>query len=421
MQRLATGQEAYGLILDDLLGYDTRTLKILVHLYGLLYESIMSNDSWLMTNKALQALLRDPGGSQLLTNNIIVPLRRDTAGSFVEFRTQCIQKKMANVCATEDMARFLDAHAKPRVFQLSEVTQAYEQMSRAIFEPKVLTALGLSSDAAARVHSVITDARKHGVVTDTNSFMYQQVRPLLSFREQALFMEIARAPYSLNIPHLIGSGMIGPQGFRGDVILSTLRESEKKVGAIHVVAADGSVQVPFMAHMDDPYIHWLFSQETLATMTAEQLLAARSTENRKEYLSKQALFLENPSAENWQKLIPAMTAYFQKAAQEVFRIWHRDRYSVDAADGAVVVEGTDTIRIITSNPVHVRGLDGGDVIQPFDYLSVEKMQVVASTYSLPGRMEGDRIRDEHDSGNAHSKEGFELSKFSTHTRLRLAA
>jgi len=377
------GTLAYGIIFDNLLKIPTATLRAMVNLYALLYEAVLTNDSFLMTNDRLQELLMTADGTELLRNGIIIPLRRDTVGSFAELRKLLEEKKMAHFCATPKFANFLDLHAQTRPFPMSEVGSAFKAMSARILEPEVLHAFGISEKSIEIALRAIQAAKDRGVTNMDNTFFYEQVCPLLPSPENDLLNELVRAPYGLNLPSLLKTGIVGPEGFRGDQVLAALRGKTKKTTTLGVTGADQVVKSLYTSNISDPLINWLLSEEIISTMSSEELSAARSTSNRLEYLTKLTQFLADPNQLNWAVLSKSLLDYLHMAGKEVFRLRsRRDQITTEPAEGDVRIEGGNSLRLISDQPVELRGIDAS--AEPdLSGLEIRPLQVIGNTFNVP--------------------------------------
>lgn len=379
----ATGRDAFGLVFDNLLQHDARQTRKDLMLYALLNGAVLCPDSWFMTNGALQSVLMAPDGVTLL-RDVLVPVRRDSVDSFKLLHEQVTAKKMFGLCATDEFVGFLDREAvRIAPFALSEVGASYKRMSRACLAPETLIALGVSEASAITVDRLVQEA---GDRADTNTFVKDDVCPHLAEADRELTMQIARAPYGLNLPTLLGSGIAGPLDYRGHEILAALKQKERTTATLNVTGAGRSLGEAFHASLGDAAVNWLFSDGVLEQMTAEDLVSARATSDRSIYLDRLADFLAKPEASNWSALVAAMTAYLQKAANEVMDRWLKSgRFGNEPGEGQITIEGANTLKIITpSKPVELSGVASATVERT---LSVSSMQVVGRTLSVPVREE----------------------------------
>lgn len=337
----------FGLIFDNLLGFSTQELRRLINLYALLYDRMLVSDSWTLTNAALKENLESRSGVELLRSGIIVPVRRDTMDSFAAFLVNAREKKMHGLIATDKYAALLDREARSEKFVMKVVADSYRQMSEAVLREETLVSLGISEESAALVRHLITEARVRGEATDTNSFLKDSVEPRLAQNERPRFWEIARAPYSLNLPAVLGSGIIGPKDFRGDQILAALYGGRKRSNII-VEAAGTSVSTGTLVYVEtDPLACWILSEEVLKSITPEELAAARDTENRLEYLVALDAEVSGHTVETWNAYIAAFQKYFRTAGETVFRMRvHSDALETEPGeDASVEVESDGAIHI----------------------------------------------------------------------------
>lgn len=389
MENIAHGTDAFGLIFDDLLRFDLRTTRRLTNLYALLYRSLMISDSWAFSNPAFQAMLTDRDGIELLRGGVIVPVRRDKFGSFAEFLTaqRAAPKPIAGLCATPEFAELLDRES-PRVitFPLAKIGAAYTAMAERVLSEEILVRLGVSEASAATVAQMLVKAKKENVDWRNNTWIYKVVLPQLSEGDRDRVMEVARAPYALNLPtNILRSGIVGPDGFRGDQILAALQGQQRTVASVGAVPAGHVVDLAFHAGVGDALVNWLLSNEVLEELTAEDLALARSTSNRLLYLAELTAFLASPDQATWQGLVVALEKYLQVAAQEIFDAWRRTgRMQVDPVDGQIVVEGSTVIRIVRPDrPVELSGVAAQGVEPQETRLEVQPMQVIGRTLVVP--------------------------------------
>ncbi len=387
MEQLARGTDAFGLIFDNLLGFDLLTLRRLTNLYALLYERLLTSDSWLVTNVALQALLQERDGVELLRGGIVAPVRRDKFGSFAAFLTdaRASARPMHGLCASDDFAALLDREVRdPLTFSLREVGAAYVAMAERVLDEAVLVSLGVAETSAAIVAHLLREAKAAGVDWKTNTWIKDRVCPQLPEGDAALVMEAARAPYGLNLPaNVLHSGIAGPEGFRGDLILAALKGETRMLAGVGATQADAVVDAAFQARVGDALVNWLLSSSVLEELTAEDLARARSTSNRDEYLTGLTVFLSSPDQINWDHLVTALERYLRAAAQEVFDAWRRSgRLHTDPPDGQIIVEGATTIRIVRPDrPVELSGVRGATTVGTT--LEVEPVQVIGRTLAVP--------------------------------------
>lgn len=391
MGQVVRGTDAFGLIFDNLLGLDLPTMRGLTNLYALLYERLIISDSWTLTNAAFQAMLKQRDGVELLRAGVVVPVRRDKFESFGEFLTSArtAEKPMHGLCATDDFAAFLDQEVPvPLTFALKEVGAAYTAMAERVLAEDVLLRFGVSAVSAATVARLLQEAKANSVDWKTNTWVRDCVCPQLSEEDALLVMEIARAPYALNIPaNVLHSGIAGPDGFRGDQILAALKGGQRTLGAVGAAPAGAMIEAAFRARMGSALINWLLSSQVLQELTASDLGYARGTSTRQEYLTALTVFLAAPQQSAWDVLVRKLEAYLHTAALEVFNAWRRsDRLKTDPPDGEIVVEGATMIRILRPDrPVELSGVV--EAVVPGTVLEVEPVQVIGRTVSIPVREE----------------------------------
>ncbi len=386
MAQLVSGVDAFGLIFDNLLGFDERTMRRLTALYALLYARLLISDSWTMTNRSFQAMLLQWDGVELLRGGIVVPVRRDTVGSFADFLVQVRAKQMHGLCAIDDFAAFLDRESRTVfTFSMKNIGAAYTAMAERVLAEEVLTRFGVSEASAAAVARLLGEAKAAGVDWRTNTWVKDLVCPQLPPVDAELVMEIARAPYSLNLPtNVLHSGIAGPEGFRGDKILAALRGETRTVASVGVAQAATAIEAAFHARVGDALVNWLLSNAVLEEMTAEDLARARGTSHRSDYLAALTQFLAVPNQTTWDFLVKILAQYLRAAAEEVFGAWRRSgRIQVDPPDGQIVVEGATTIRIVRPDrPVELSGISSDE--KPAETtLEVEPVQVVGKTLIVP--------------------------------------
>lgn len=355
-----------------------------MNLYALLYETLIVNDSWLLTNAALQEILSARDGVELLRSRVIIPARRDTAATFAEVHAQARAKNMYGLTATDAFTGFLDvAVPAPIIFSMKEVAAAYVAMSGRVLERDVLIRLGVPEADAEKAVRIIADAVAKGVPTTTNTFVKDVICPQLDAAAAGLVMEAARAPYALNLPaNVLKSGIVGPEGFRGDAILAVLRGGVREVGTLGVVPGSSLADGAFRATVGDALVNWLLGPEVLERLTAEELAAARGSSHRGVYLAALQIFLGAPSQVAWDALAGSLGKYLRTAADDVFRMWMRaGKIGVGPMEGELVVEGAQTIRIRTpGTPVELSGIAGAT---PDAVLEVEPVKVLGKTLAVP--------------------------------------
>jgi hypothetical protein len=338
---------AMGLIYDNLLNYDVEQTKRLTALYALIYDSIAISDSWLLTNPSVQAMLSTRDGVELVTQGIIKPLRRNSVGSYDEFHAQAASKKMHGLCATPGYIALLDSPAvagHTDTFNFKQVAANYTSMSQEVLEPTVLAGFGISDEANAKIQARIRLAKTNGEMWNTNSFVKDVLCPLVEEKEAVLLMELARAPYNLNLPSVLGLGVVGPDDFSGDKVLAALGGNTTKVGSVDIKKS--VAEAAFSNSISNPLITWLLSDGILQSLTSEELVICRSPEERRTYLEKLQIYLTSSSKEAWDQLILDLTKYLTKAAEDLFRYRaHKNNEIIEPAEGLITVEGSNSIRL----------------------------------------------------------------------------
>jgi len=343
-----------------------------LNLYALLYESLLVSDSWLMTNAALQHILLGAGGEELLASGVLRPVRRDTEDSMASFfagqMARPADQRMHGLCATDHFAAFVDQHSEDPdlTFSMDAVRSGYGEMSRRVLSPEVMTSFGVSDAGAELVDHMCREA---GEGANTNTFVKDVVCPELLVVDAEYVMELARAPYSLNLPSVLGTGIIGPEGFRGDQIMAALRGEDVQSGGSVSIGDEGD----FRAVITDPQVAWLFG-DVLETLTVEEILAARSAFGRRTYLHSLQNYLASPSKLVWTNLSILLESFLREAAQKIFERRVRQGFiTEDPADEWVDIEAGDAVRIaLPRDPVAMSALAPG-----------EKVQVVGRTYQVP--------------------------------------
>lgn len=388
---------AMGLIYDNLdsqgnhlqaEGKDFETTKGLTALYALLYDDIAISDSWLLTNAPFQRMLSTRDGIELITQGIITPLRRDTAQSYADFFAQCQAKKMHGLSATPEYVAALDAEPvrnRTRTFELKQVVANYTAMSQQVLSPSVLLSFGISEQANEIIQKRIQQAKDSDEQWHTNTFVKDVLCPLISEHEAALLMELARAPYSLNLPSVLGIGVIGRDDFRGDQILAALSSNPKNVGSIDIKKS--VAEAAYNNSIDNPLIKWLLSDEILQDLTAEELVICRSPEERNTYLDKLQRFLALSSKEAWDELVTELTVYLRKAAEDLFRYRaQKNKHITEPTEGVIVVEGSTSIRLQRpGKPVDLTGVSLPSKAPNDLIVTVQEaaLSVIGKTVTLP--------------------------------------
>lgn len=388
---------AMGLIYDNLdgkgnhlqaVGKDFEETKRLTALYALLYDNVAVSDSWLLTNAPLQRMLSTRDGIELVKQGIITPLRRDSAASYAELFAQVQANKMHSLSATPEYVATLDTDPvleKTRTFDLKQVAANYAAMSKEVLSPAVLASFGISEPSNELIQKRIQQAKDNGEKWNTNTFVKDFLCPLLGENEAALLMELARAPYNLNLPSVLGMGVIGRDDFRGDQIMAALSGNTKNVGSIDIKKSVAGAA--YSNSIDNPLIKWLLSDEILQDLTAEELVVCRSPEERKTYLAKLQGFLSLSSKQGWDELIAELTLYLGKAAEDLFKYRaQKNKDITEPTDGAILVEGSTSIRLQRpGKPVELTGISlpsksVDDLIVP---VRETALSIIGKTVTLP--------------------------------------
>lgn len=360
---------AYGLIFDNLLGLSAQEIRRLVNLYALLYQGLVVSDSWMLTNQGLQEVLSTADGHLLIREGIITTARRTSTSSLTDFLAQATKKRMHGVVATPEFTQRIDAiGAQDLSFDLAEVGPAYQAMAAQVLKPEFLISFGMSEEGIRMAEREYGNGRQAGVDVNTNTFVKDTVCPLLSQNDAELLMEAVRAPYSLNLPNVLGTGIVGPQGFRGDRILAALRGQTVPVGNVDL----GEVGT-WSTTLRDPMVGWLLNEE-LSHLTVEELVIVRSTSRRDDYLRALNMFMQVPTDGNWRTLEARLDGYLRKAGHDVFQSRQR---KIDPLGSEVALTGNAGALLIIPNiggsPVRLNPLggEGGAV------------RVVGRTYQRP--------------------------------------
>jgi hypothetical protein len=381
------GTLGYGLIFDNLKCYSIEKTRWLLNKFALLYEGLPVSDSWILTNGSLKAIIQGRAGGELLRNGIIIPARRDTAGSILELlqKEQAKETPMHGIVATPDYAALVDKETpESLIFKLKDVGQAYKTLSTRMLEIDVLLTLKISEHSAILARKIIDEGRDSGKDIHTNTFIKDIVCAQLLPQDQALFMEIFRAAYELNLPNYFSTGVVGPEGYRGDEMLSVIKSSQHDVGTVDVQRNIEEVQ-GFVSETDNPFVCWLFSDGVLANLTVEELVIARSTSNRQEYLSALSRQLAEPNSENWERWVSCFLRYYEEAGKEVFD-YQRKTNTVSSEPGldfVINVKGGRNIVIQAMNekPVMMSGVQETSAMTKT--IEVDPVKILSKTIAIP--------------------------------------
>ena len=357
---IKNGCLGFGQGFDNLHGHSPEEVMRFIAWVSLLYEAAVISDSWLATNKGLYTLITERGGAELLRQGILIQARRDTASSFAEVHGQVLAKKMHGVIEDPGFPALVDAaNADVIAFPMGKVGSAYKSMVDKIFTAEVLVALGISEKVADRVVACFDEGRAAKTDVHTNTFVFNTVCPRIiaegsTEAEAQAVMDVARAPYSLNLPVMLGTGIAGIDTFDGGRVLAALR-GHTETGMVGV-SRSGTVESAFSHVFRNPAIAWLFGNDVLSHLTVEDLVAARSTENRGVYLDLLGFYLATPTADRWAGLIVAMEKYLEGAGITVANRWlHDGRLKIEPREGTVLIEGGTALRVQFDKPVMLTG------------------------------------------------------------------
>lgn len=319
-RRLLTGADAFGVLFDNLLGRTTAQIARDVRLYGILYDRLVIPDSWLFTNGPLQEELSTDQGRELLRQGVLVAARRDNEDSFVGVHAALQARKMFGLCATDEYTLMLDHEASHHVvpYSLKDVGANYVAMARQVLRPPVLMALGVSEGAAAIVDRLIEDAITSGDDWKNNTFVKDQVcSKLTGAQDQQMVMDAVRAPYALNLPTLLHTGILCTADFQGDKILAAIQQGQAEVGSLSVESAATESSL-FSAHVDDPRIGWLLTVG-INSFTGAEVCLFRSSTLRDHYLVALQQFFIAQNVLTWGDLKRKLTDYLSDGLDLVTR------------------------------------------------------------------------------------------------------
>lgn len=364
MSTLSSGSNTrigWGVVADNLLvrsernpqGYTVEDLRAALNTYALLYPTVAVPDSWLATNSLLQTILSSGDGTELLQGGVVTVALRDsfdTVGDFFATRTP---QNLHGFCATPQFAQIVDSCATSVLrFPISEVGAAYQQMASEVLSEDVLRRLGVSEPS---VEIVRREVALHPEATSNNTFVKDEVCPLLPEEDAELVMNAVRAPYHINLPNLLGTGIVAHAGFSGDRVLAALRGQSVERGMIEVVSGV-TPNSPFVATFEDPLVLWLL--DVVGTMTAAELNAARgSSEFSQQFAALQHYLNQKDMVEAqvaWYQYERLLERYLRDAAEAV---WRMRQSVVGEGDGVVIVQGGTSVRIHAPNQgVQLTGL-----------------------------------------------------------------
>jgi hypothetical protein len=377
------GVMGYGLFLDNLLYYPLDKLRELLNKFILLYQGVLMPDSWLLTNVPLQEIIRG-GGEILMHEQLLIPVMRDNVGSFHEFLEIKRKEGMSGLCATDEFAMRID-HAlskiQPLNFNLGIVRENYKALSQKVLQPEFLVKAGVGQETAHLIDKIIMSAQAAGQDIYTNTFIKDRVCPQLPESDRDWVMEIARAPYNLNLPSLIGAGIAGPEGFRGDKILAALQGQTVTRGSLDISPAEEDIV--FSRPINDAFVNWLFSPAILKGLTPEELVMVSKRSEKAEYLKDLASYLEEPTIDRGLRLAASFMAYFRKGGEEVFR------QKIKAEAGFNEPDVDVSFELAGSEIIHVRTPHQPIDINPVSRdVSVETLQIVGRAIRVPKNISG---------------------------------
>lgn len=359
------GHEAFGIFLDNLYPISVDEMRMRINQFAIFNECILVSDSFLCSNSRLQRLLQTSYGQELLKNGIIVPLLRDNVSSFGELALSQKQT-LTGYCATTDFMAMIDQIAHLRAFPLKLVASTYTEMSGRLLQPEILSKFGISEIGIYNSLNAIRAAKLDGTFKPTNSFFYDNIKPLMSGKEGVKMLELIRAPYRLNLPSLLKTSIAAHQDFNSNEIIAALRGNMRRMTTIGLAEAVKEVKVPYRSQINDPVINWLMSKKTLASMTVEDLILIRSSGSRDQYLQWRTKFSMAESKQNWEVLTTKMKAYLHVAGMELLRRYsNRNEIHEDPKEGALNLEGDSSLRLIG------------------DTSTIPTLQLVGSTFNLP--------------------------------------
>lgn len=391
------GADAFALPLDNLLELKAQQVRAYLALMALVYRSVVISDSWAFTNAGLiEVLLSSPDGQELLSQGLLRVALRDTRDTFgdvlTEFRAANNGKGMHGLIGDEAYAGFLDTHACGYriAFPRARVGANYVKMMAQVLNEEFLTRVGVSPEAAAVAMGIIDAAKADKTYVDSNTFIKDVVQPhIQGDRDKQLVMDTARAPYSLNLPVLLGTGVQGPDDYTGDKVLR-LMSGTQIAGSVGVTSASLTVGDAFTAIVGDATVRWLFSPSTLSALTAEDLVAARTTHesDRLSYLTALEAFLGKPSSEVWLALVGCMQVYFEKAAHVVLDRWASSSRLVSEPIGTPVqVDASGAnLKILLDKPLQLSGIDSGTSSAEPRSIELEvpdSVQLIGRTLTVP--------------------------------------
>jgi hypothetical protein len=388
-----SGKVAYGVIFDNLQFINAPNTRRLTNLYGLLYESLLFSDSWLYTNPALQDLVFSREGTELFRQKILLPFKRDNTDSFDALRSSVISKNMYGLTertlSDSGMGAELDRIIADNFieFPLSEVGATFKRMSAEVFQRQFLIKLGFTEEEATKALQVIEETKGQDNSVIVNSIL----RLFAGDKTRSDFIiEVSRAPYVLNLPNIFKTGLIGPEGFRGDKILSALYSSSS-VATLDVQDVSDQAE-GYSGIIEDPFANWLLQPQILGSLTAEELSLGRANPFFQEYLDELPIFLSETEPgqffspekkRQWDSLFARLERHLATAGEDIFRAQlTTGKLGEPKEGGEIKVEGSQTIRIFAPRqPLELHGY------APAQTITVDQVRVVGREMRLPKLVE----------------------------------
>ena len=347
---------ASALIFDNLLGLTAEQLRVQTALYAIVYDSLTVSDSWLLTNKSLQDMLLLPDGVELLRAGIIKPMLNEEV-SLGQRHQQFLNNPALIHGFSENPAlvKLIEEQVTdPLFYNGAQVGANYQRLWSLLMNEAMMSKLGMTEQAIRIVLETFAIGQAAGQITSTNTFVKDKVFPLVevavSGAQAELLMEIARAPYALNLPTLYNFGVVAPSSFRGHEILRKLNLQGRETGelAIGQQLSVGQFQVTIHNRL----VSWLLSAPTLASLTPQELAAIRGSSKRPYFQQTLGHYLKTPSQSNWTLLSAGLESYLTDASQELFNSRRRrdeikgdpttaDQVSVEGSTHQVKVDSGD--------------------------------------------------------------------------------
>lgn len=317
---------AFGTIFDNLLGLDARTLRVRTVLYALLYDGIVVSDSWLLTNAGLHDLLGQADGVELLRGGIIIPMLRSDMPQLSLRRQHHADRPglLHGFINDPHISTLVDTNSLrggqgPLLYDPKEVGANYRRLSDRLMQYDALAANGLYEESVSKVTHRFAQAAIKSENTNTNTFVKDEVCPLLAPDQAAKLMELVRAPYSLALPTLYGQGVVAPAEFRGHEILRAILGDGRAIGQVMINEGNlGDLTGSYKLTVNDRLASWLVNPQTLETITAAELLMLRDHMDRQEAQLALTAYLAVPSQQNWELLASALEKFLKGASNELF-------------------------------------------------------------------------------------------------------